>query len=228
MFKLSTDLLPAINIEIGNDPTHSIIWMHGLGADGNDFVPIIKELKLPSELHVRFIFPHAPVRPVSINNGFEMRAWYDIYDPNLSQCQDEVGIRNSEKAINGFIEQEIFRGIPSENIVLAGFSQGGVMALHAGLRYSNKLAGILALSCYLPMADTIFTEIHRANSTILIFMAHGSDDSIIPTKQAKASRDVLIKANCIVEWHEYVMGHTICAEEISDISNWLMQTLKRS
>ena len=226
MVKLSTDLLPAINIEIGSDPFYSIIWLHGLGADGSDLVPIINELRLPPRIHIRFVFPHAPLRSVSINNGAVMRAWYDIFDLNPNRYEDEVGIRNSQHAINRLVEQEICRGILSENIILAGFSQGGVIALQTGLRYSKKLAGIVALSCYLPLVKTIAAEIQQANCSIPIFMAHGSNDPVISVKQALDSRDILIEANCIMEWHEYSMEHTICSDEIIDISNWLMQTVK--
>ncbi|MCX7184403.1 MAG: alpha/beta hydrolase fold domain-containing protein, partial [Nitrosospira sp.] len=169
-----TDLLSTIELENGIDPTHTILWLHGLGADGNDFVPIIDELELPSASRIRFIFPHAPMRPVSINNGFVMRAWYDVLNLNFNQPEDEDGLRDSQRAIEALLERERQRGITPERIVLAGFSQGGAMALQTGLRYPERLAGIMALSCYLPLQQTLAAEAHHVNSATSIFMAHGS------------------------------------------------------
>ena len=218
--------LPYIKIEIGNKPIFSVIWMHGLGADGNDFVPIVHELTLLPETSIRFIFPHAPERPVSINNGYVMRAWYDIFDPNLGLSEDEEGIRQSQQVIETVIEQEVQRGIPSQNIILAGFSQGGVMALQVGLRYKNEIAGIMALSCYLSLSQTLVDEISVANRLAPIFMAHGSNDMVIPIIKAKTSKEKLLASNCNVEWHEYDMAHSVCGDEISDISHWLNRIIK--
>lgn len=226
MSNLSSNYLPAIELETGSHPTHTILWMHGLGADGNDFVPIIQELELPPETTIRFIFPHAPKQPVSINRGLVMRAWYDIKDININHSEDEVGIRRSQHAVTALIERENQRGVPSTNIVLAGFSQGGVIALQAGLRHPHPLAGIMALSCYLPLAHTLTREAHPANTSTPLFMAHGSDDPIVPLHLAKASKQLLLEANYRVEWHEYPMAHSLCNEELDDISKWLRQVLQ--
>ncbi len=220
-----TDLLSTIELDNGIDPTHTILWMHGLGADGNDFVPIIDELELPPDSRTRFVFPHAPMRPVSINNGFVMRAWYDVLNLNFSQPEDETGLRDSQRAIEALLEREQQRGITPERIVLAGFSQGGAMALQTGLRYPEKLAGIMALSCYLPLQQTLTAEAHRANSATSIFMAHGSRDPVIPMTLAAASRRQLLESGYTVEWHEYPMAHAVCMEEMADISAWLRQVL---
>jgi phospholipase/carboxylesterase len=219
------DLLSAIEIETGTSPTYTILWMHGLGADGNDFVPIVNELKLPTEKQIRFIFPHAPARPITINNGYVMRAWYNICDSELSNSEDEAGIRDSQKAIDALIENEMRRGIASKNIVLAGFSQGGVIALQAGLRHKNKLAGIVALSCYLPLSASLLNEAHPANASISIFMAHGTYDPVVPISLAITSRENLRFANYNLEWREYPMEHTVCIQELIDISQWLHRIL---
>tara|TARA_R110002073_G_scaffold94594_8_gene219938 strand:- start:232 stop:912 length:681 start_codon:yes stop_codon:yes gene_type:complete len=226
MMPLSTDILPVIQLETGPSPIYTIIWMHGLGADGNDFVPIVEALNLPADIPVRFIFPHAPMLPVSINNGLVMRSWYDIRNPQLDRFEDESGIRASQKAIETLIEQEIQNSMTSNHILLAGFSQGGVMALQVGLRYASKLAGIMALSCYLALAKTLEAEACSVNSSIPIFMAHGSDDPIVSISQAKTARKLLLDAQYPLEWHQYPMEHSVCAEEIVDISNWLRQILK--
>ena len=214
-------VLPSRQIETKDHPTHSIIWMHGLGADGNDFVPIIRELKLLPDNAFRFVFPHAPELPVSINNGYVMRAWYDILDPNLGLNEDEDGIRRSQLAIDALIEAEIQRGISSRNIILAGFSQGGVMALQTGLRYEDEIGGIIALSCYLALSETLDSEINFANQHAQIFMVHGNNDAVIPISRAKESRDKLLESGCTVEWHEYEMEHSICGQEILDMSEWI-------
>lgn len=221
----TTGLLPTVEFETGIPPTYSILWMHGLGADGNDFVPIVRELNLPPSIPVRFIFPHAPMRPVTVNGGFVMRAWYDIAHSDLGQHEDEVGLRDSQQAIEALINRENERGIAPENIVLAGFSQGGAVALQSGLRYPEKLAGIMALSCYLPLAQTLATEAHRTNSATPIFMAHGNHDPIIPITLAAASKQQLIESGYAVEWHEYPMAHSVCVEEIADIGGWLKRVL---
>lgn len=221
MIAESMDLLPAIEIETGASPIHAIVWLHGLGADGNDFVPIINELELFYEKSARFIFPHAPERPVSINNGYVMRAWYDIYHPDFNNRQDESGIRSSQQAIDVLIAREIQRGIASKHIFLAGFSQGGAMALQTGLRQLNPLAGIIVLSGYLPLAETLSSEACAANAAIPIFMAHGTYDSVISLSHAIASREKLQAAGYEPEWHEYPMAHTVCRQEIADINHWL-------
>jgi phospholipase/carboxylesterase len=226
MMPKSVDLLPTYNLETGAHPTHTVIWMHGLGADGNDFVPIVSELNLVPDAHIRFVFPHAPMRSITINNGYVMRAWYDISHNNLRHEEDEIGIRDSRKAIDKLIDHEISCGIKPENIIIAGFSQGGAMALHVGLRQKNNLAGILALSCYLPLANTLLVEAQSANSSIPILMAHGKGDLVIPVTQAKASRDLLLEAGYEVEWHEYAMEHAVCAEEIVDISRWIGRVIR--
>lgn len=223
-----SDTLPVINIETGDHPTYVVIWMHGLGADGHDFVPIIKELKLPIGISIRFIFPHAPMRAVTINRGFVMRAWYDIFEANIEIIEDERGIRNSQLAIDDLIELEIQRGIKPQHIILAGFSQGGVMALHTGLRYTSRLGGIMALSCYLPLSAKLDDEINQNNRLTPIFMAHGDIDTVIPIDMAKLSLEKLLKSGCKVEWHEYAMGHSLCGKEVIDINNWLNRIIGHS
>ncbi len=220
-------LLPAIELETGVRPTHTILWMHGLGADGNDFVPIVDELALPPNLHIRFVFPHAPMRPVSINRGLVMRAWhdYDVVDPDSDLREDMASLRDSQREIEALIDREKHRGIKPGNIVLAGFSQGGAMALQTGLRYPEKLAAIMALSCYLPASKTLAAEADRANSDISIFMAHGSADNVVPMTLAAAARRQLRESGYAVEWHEYPMAHSVCADEIADISDWLKRVL---
>lgn len=225
---MATDLnlLPAIEIETGSSPTHSVIWMHGLGADGNDFVPIVRELDLPPAARIRFIFPHAPMRPVTINGGFVMRAWYDISHQDFSRREDEKGVRESQKAIEALMQREQQRGTAAQNILLAGFSQGGAMALQTGLRYPQRLAGVMVLSAYLPLPDTLAAEAEAANLDAPIFMAHGDADSIVPMPLAAASRERLARHGYQVEWREYPMPHSVCLEEIADISSWLKQVLK--
>jgi phospholipase/carboxylesterase len=201
--------------------------MHGLGADGNDFVPIVDELALPLNPPIRFVFPHAPMRPVSINGGSVMRAWhdYDLATSTSSFRENMAGLRDSQRAIEALIDREKRRGIEAENIVLAGFSQGGALALQTGLRYPEKLAGIMALSCYLPASQTLAAEAHQVNSNTSIFMAHGSIDNVIPMTQALASKRQLLEAGYMVEWHEYPMAHTVCKKEIADIAEWLKRVL---
>lgn len=218
--------LPAIEIETGlTQPDHAVIWLHGLGADGNDFVPVVRELELPPEVSIRFVFPHAPERPISINNGYVMRAWYDIYQAAIDRQQDETGIRASQKAIDQLIQREVDRGISSKNIFLAGFSQGGAMALQAGLRQTLPLAGIIALSCYLPLAEMLDSEASVANASIPILMMHGTYDSVVPLALAISSREKLLSAKYSLQWYEYPMAHSVCTEEINDISRWLRRTL---
>lgn len=210
-------ILPHIALEIGKDPQHSIIWLHGLGADGHDFVPMVNELQLP--VAVRYIFPHAPKIPVTINGGFVMRAWYDIRGASIGAQQDEAGIRASQRSIEAFIAQEQSRGIMARNIILAGFSQGGAITLHTALRMAEPLAGVLALSTYLPLSELATQEATQRATPI--FMAHGRSDTVVPYVLASASRDKLLALGCAVEWHEYAMQHSVCAEEIGDIQTWL-------
>jgi phospholipase/carboxylesterase len=219
---------PPIEIETGRQPTATVIWLHGLGADGRDFEPIVPELRLPSAVPIRFIFPHAPHRPVTINGGSVMRAWYDIRTAEFVQREDEAGIRESEQTVRDLIAQEHKRGIPSQRVVLAGFSQGGAIALHTGVRYPERLAGIMALSTYLPLADSFTTEAHAANQTVPIFMAHGTEDPIIPIERGRQSADLLKRAGADVMWRTYDMAHSVCIEEIGDIAAWLIRIFRPS
>lgn len=219
--------LPPIEIETGPNPTASIVLMHGLGADGNDFVPIAQELDLSSVGPVRFVFPNAPVMPVTINGGYQMPAWYDIYGPNLVQREDEAGLRRSQASIEALIEKEKARGIAANRIVVAGFSQGCAMALMTGLRHGEKLAGIVGLSGYLPLAATVADERHAANHATPIFLAHGSADPVVVLPRATASRDALKALGYSVDWHEYPMAHSVCMEEIADLNAWLLRVLAR-
>ena len=213
-----------IEIETGSRPDAAVVWLHGLGADGHDFEPIVPELHLPSQAQIRFIFPHAPVRPVTINGGMEMRAWYDI-DPRAPLAGDD-DIRRSAQAIRAIVEEQVARGIATKRIVLAGFSQGGVIALHLGLRYERKLAGIIALSTYLHDAERLVDELTLDNADTPIFMAHGLGDPMIPVTRAITSREALKRLSYRVEWHEYAMGHGVCLEEIRDIARWLADVLR--
>ncbi len=217
--------LSAIDITTGSNPEYTILWMHGLGADGNDFVPIVQALDLP-EIPIRFLFPHAPQQPVTINGGYIMRAWYDIQHTDFVEQEDETGIRRSQHAIVELIEREDRRGIPPDHLILAGFSQGAAMALHTGLRHPDRLAGIIALSGYLPLAHKIEREAHITNRITPIFMAHGNDDPIVPIELAHASLQQLREYHYPVTWHEYPMEHTVCDQELVDISRWLRTILK--
>ena len=213
--------LEAIEIETTASPGVSIIWMHGLGADGHDFVDIVPELRLPARPGVRFVFPHAPMSPVTINGGYVMRAWYDIRDDGGVRREDPAGVRASQKAIEALIQREKERGVPAASIVIAGFSQGGAMALHTSLRHGERLAGVMALSCSLPLADTLAAEAAPANRDVPIFLAHGTQDPMIPMARALRARETLVGLGYRVEWHEYPMPHSVCAEEVRDISTWL-------
>lgn len=217
--------LQTIEIETGDNPRATVLLMHGLGADGNDFVPIAKELDLRSVGPVRFVFPNAPVMPVTINGGYQMPAWYDILGTDLARREDEQGLRKSREAIEELIAQEKSRGIPANCIVLAGFSQGCAMALMTGLRHAETLAGIAALSGYLPLAAVTEGERHSANANTPIFQAHGKHDDVIPVARAAESRDVLQTMGHSVEWHEYPMPHSVCMEEIADLNRWLVDVL---
>jgi len=219
------DLLPCVELDTGPNPTLSIIWLHGLGADGNDFVPIVPELKLPPMLAVRFVFPHAPVRRVTINNGMAMRAWYDIAAADLASRADVAGILQSHAQLEALIAREKDRGVAASRIVLAGFSQGGVIALHTGLRHPERLAGIAALSTYLALADRMPAEASGANLDVPIFMAHGTADPVVRFEWGDASRRALEGAGYNVEWHAYRMEHSVCLEEITDLATWLRRVL---
>ncbi|MDB5987125.1 MAG: carboxylesterase [Nevskia sp.] len=203
----------------------SVIWLHGLGADGHDFVPIIGELGLAADHGIKFIFPHAPVRPIAINNNLPMRGWYDI--PSLTRLdkQDEAGIRDSEAIVHGLIQGEIDAGIAARRIVLAGFSQGGAITLHAGLRYPQRLAGLLPLSTYLPLHDRLAAERSAANADVPILMCHGTYDPVLALTLGSQSRDWLRALGYAVDWREYPMQHQVCLEEIEAISAWLKQVL---
>jgi phospholipase/carboxylesterase len=226
-----TDLLPHIVIETGDDSRHSIIWLHGLGADGEDFVPVAEQINLP--VAVRYVFPHAPMRPVTLNGGYVMRAWYDILAAAPMRglvaegdaLQDEQGIHASQAEVEKLIAQEKRRGIPAGNIFLAGFSQGGAIALHTGLRHAERLGGILALSTYLPLAGALGHEANPAAAGLPVFMAHGRDDLVIPYTLGQASASRLGDSGYRVEWHEYAMPHSVCMEEIGDIERWLARQL---
>ena len=219
---MSEEPLESIEIETAPNPAASVIWMHGLGADGNDFAPLADEIELP--VAVRYIFPHAPTMPVSINGGYVMRAWYDISDAALRR-EDEAGVRASQNSVEVLLAREKSRGIAANRIVLAGFSQGGAIALHAGLRHIERLAGIMALSTYVPLADTLAAEANPANREVPIFMAHGTADPMIPFARARASRDLLLQQGYALEWHEYRMQHAVCPQEIADIGVWLRRVL---
>ena len=215
--------LQSLELCSGSTPDAAIIWLHGLGADGYDFAPVVETLQpLP---HIRFVLPHAPERAVTINAGYLMPAWYDIYGMNLTDRHDDAGIRESQAQIEKLIAHERARGIPANRIALAGFSQGGAIALHTGLRHAERLAGILALSTYLPLHDRLATERSAANLDTPIFMAHGSDDDIIPLHAAAASARFLQQSGHAVEWHEYPMPHSLCQEEIADIAAFLARIL---
>lgn len=216
---MTAELLPTVEIETGAAPRHAVVWLHGLGADGNDFVPVVEQLDLAAA--VRFVFPHAPLQPVTINGGYVMRAWYDIGYEDLSLKEDERGVRESQRAVEALIAREIERGVRPERIVLAGFSQGGAIALQTALRYPARLAGVLALSTYLPLPDKLEAERSATNAQTSIFMAHGIEDPIVPLKLAQSSCRRLLALGYPVEWHEYVMPHAVCAEEIAAIGEWL-------
>jgi len=221
-------ILETIEIETGKNPSASVIWMHGLGADGNDFVPIVNEIELDGAPAIRFVFPHAPMRPVTINNGSVMRAWYDVSFGDLegqSRLADERGVRESQAHITALIEREARRGVAAQDIVLAGFSQGGAIALQTGLRHPQKLAGVMALSTYLPLADSLLQEAAPANKTTPIFMAHGTYDPVVPLMMGAGSMTLLTGLGYAVEWRQYPMPHSVCPEEIQDIGAWLRRVL---
>ena len=219
-------LLPTVERQTGELPKCAILWLHGLGADGHDFEPIVDEFDFDQLPAIRFVFPHAPMRPVTINGGYVMRAWYDIVSADFAPGREESeGVRESASQIEALLARENERGIPDSRIVLAGFSQGGVIALHTGLRHPRRLAGILALSCYLPMTDTLSAEAQPANHEVPIFMAHGQADPIIPYELGKRSAKLLKALDYRVQWHGYSTEHTVCLEEIHDVEIWLNRVL---
>ena len=217
--------LKCIEIETSPNPAASIILMHGLGADGRDFVPFTEELDLARIGGVRFVFPNAPVMPVTINNGYQMPAWYDIMSMNLLSNEDEAGLRRSQGAIDALIEHEKARGIAANRIILAGFSQGCAMALMTALRHKERLGGIVGMSGYLPLAAMTAAEVHTANAGLPIFLAHGTFDPVVSLAGGVASRDALRALGYAVEWHEYPMEHSVCAPEVADLNKWLLQVL---
>ena len=214
-------------IETGSQPPDScVIWLHGLGADGHDFEPIVPELRLDPGLNIRFIFPHAPMIPVTINQGFVMRAWYDIRENRIEAEQDEAGIRQSAQALVQLIEEQVESGIATERMVLAGFSQGGAIALFTALRYPRQLAGAMVLSSYMPLSQSLEAEKNEANSGMPIFLAHGSEDPVVPVELAYRTHSQLEQQGYTLNWHEYSgMAHSVSAQEIYDIAEWLQQTL---
>jgi len=215
-------------VEIGQSKANfCVIWLHGLGADGHDFEPIVEELNLPGSLSVKFIFPHAPMMPVTINNGYVMRSWYDIKAMDIGSAQDEEGVRASQEILENMLDEQIAEGIPAERCVLAGFSQGGAIALQTGLRLNKPLAGIMALSTYLPLAESFESEKSQENSKVPIFMAHGDSDPVVRPELAYLSRSCLEKYGYPLEWKEYRnMQHSVCVEEIADIGQWLQKVLR--
>ena len=218
-----SELLEHIEIEPDTPATATIIWLHGLGADGHDFEPVVPALKLPESLAVRFIFPHAPIRPVTINGGAEMRAWYDFIPHSETAGQEDI--ETSAGQVRDFIEREMARGIPSDRIILAGFSQGGVIALHTGLRFTSRLAGIMALSTYLDDFRATEQERTDANLAIPILLAHGTHDPMIPIMRAATSRENLIRLGYDVRWYDYPMGHQVCMPEVEEISRFIQEVL---
>ena len=222
---MTTRILDAIEINPAQQPQACLIWLHGLGADGHDFEPLIPELHLVNEIGVRVVLPHAPPRPVTINGGMVMRAWYDVLSTEFGNAEDGSGIRQSEQQLLALIASEVANGIPAERIVLAGFSQGGAMALHTGVRYPRAFAGILALSCYLPLAESLARERSEASRTVPIMMAHGVADPLIPLALAEQSRDRLRRQGYTVDWYSYPMPHAVYPQEIRDLRDWLEKRL---
>ncbi len=218
-------VLDSVEIQTAEKPDAAVIWLHGLGADGHDFEPVVPELVRPGERAWRFIFPHAPQRPVSINNGMQMRAWYDIRGLDRRAAEDEAGFRESDVQVRELLDRELARGIPASRIVLAGFSQGGAVSLYTAPRYPQRLAGVMALSTYLPFAARLGAERLPENVLTPIFMAHGLSDATLPFSLGVESRDRLKSLGFTVEWHQYPMAHSVCAAEIADIREFLLRVL---
>ncbi|MEW6353411.1 MAG: carboxylesterase [Pseudomonadota bacterium] len=223
---MSTAPPSAVEVNPAIAPTATVIALHGLGADGHDLASLVQELDLPARHGVRFVCPHAPHRPITLNNGYVMRAWFDIVSLGSAQREDEAGLRESEHLIHALMRREIDAGIDARRIVLAGFSQGGALALYAGLRYAERLAGLVALSSWLPLAAHVRNEAHPANAGLPIFMGHGMQDTIVPPAAGMRARDALEELGYAVTWRSYMMGHTLCAAEIQDVSNWLTRVLE--
>jgi phospholipase/carboxylesterase len=222
---VSAGLVPSVEIEPERRADSAVVLMHGLGADGHDFETLVFELRLPPQSAVRWVFPHAPIRPVTLNGGMPMRAWFDILGLDHRSAEDEEGIRVSAEAIRGLVRRERERGIASDRIVLAGFSQGGAMALFTALREPERLAGVLALSTYLPLAGTLEGEAHPANAAVPVFMAHGTLDPIVPIALGEGARDLLRSRGYDVDWHTYPMPHSVSADEVADVREWLLRVL---
>jgi len=224
---MDSQRLDRVEVPTGPEPTASVIWLHGLGADGHDFEPIVPELrKTAAQRQVRYIFPHAPKRPVTVNGGAVMRAWYDLYDLGINRAQeDEQGIREAVGLVQGLIDEEKARGVPAERIVLAGFSMGGATALYSGLRHGERLAGLMGLSCYLPLADQLAEERSPANADTPVLLAHGTYDPVLPLQLGSAARDTLTGLGYRVEWQDYPMEHQVCMEEITLVDDWLSRVL---
>ncbi|MBI1906359.1 MAG: dienelactone hydrolase family protein [Rhodocyclales bacterium] len=224
---MSTELLSCVEIETAPNPSHAVIWLHGLGADGHDFEPVVEAFDQTALPPTRFVFPHAPMRAVTINGGYVMRAWYDILSQDFSKRrEDAAGVHQSAGQLEALIARENARGIPDQRIVLAGFSQGGAIALHTALRHPRRLAGVLALSTYLPLAETLELDAHHANRDVPIFMAHGRDDGVIPHDFAQKTYNQLKAARYPITWHTYFVEHGIVMEEIRDIEQWLVSVLR--
>ncbi len=220
-----SELLEHVQIDTADNPDISVIWLHGLGADGNDFVPIVRELDLSGLPGIRFIFPHARTIPVTVNGGYVMRAWYDITGAELVRREDENGLRASQKEVEAFIAREKARGIPASRIILAGFSQGCAMTIQTGLRHPEKLGGMICLSGYVPLSSKLPTERTQESLATPIFMAHGRHDNVVPFNRAEMSHDLLVSLGYDVEWHAYAMQHTVCLDEVQHLSAWLKKVL---
>ena len=223
---MSDDALPFVEVNPENKIKATVIWLHGLGDSGNGFAPIVPDLKLPDELGIRFVFPHAPTRPVTINNGMSMRAWYDITSLDFNNRADSQGVKESSDLVAALIEQEIARGIPANKIVLAGFSQGGVIALNLGTRFEKSLGGIMSMSSYMSEPEKLTVEAHSANKNTPIFVAHGTHDEVVPIFMGNTAFKVLESNGYQATWHEYAMQHNVCMQQLNDISSWLQHKLR--
>ena len=222
---MSTQALPYVEVNPNSHIKATVIWLHGLGDSGNGFAPIVPELRLPDELGIRFVFPHAPMRPITINNGMTMRAWYDITSLDFNQRADSQGVNESSIFVKALIEQEMAKGVPANKIVLAGFSQGGVIALNLGTRLEHSLAGIMSMSSYMSEPEKLSSEAHDANKQTPIFVAHGTHDDVVPVFMGNAAFKVLESNGYQATWHEYAMQHNVCNQQLNDISAWLQDKL---